>query len=392
MSVHCQADDERFSFEAFTRHPFFTEVNRWIVERVISPGRQKIVDLGCGPGAVTKLILERLGGDARNVEVIGIDPSPSALTKARAAIHSQVVKFIEGSAEWVSRIVSSVDAVVFLNAIHLVPDKAQVIAEIRKTLNKDGVFAFNTTFFNGAYVDGTGAFWRRWVVRAVQVLRERGIEVKHSDHAVARQFLTPEEYSDLCVQAGFARPSVDLVRIEMPPESKRDIGRVSLFIEGALPRVPLGGGSPALAKGGARARRGCSLTTPSWTSGTAWAAPTPRTPRRPPAPGTGILITPDARRSRSKVGNSIPSACRMMISSRDVSRFPFPASRISNRNAPLHRPPIGRAASSISHAPRSLWRTSAWIGPSRRPSASTAACAHAAISCWAVRARRDRVT
>ena len=38
MSVHCQADDERFSFEAFTRHPFFTEVNRWIVERVIGPG------------------------------------------------------------------------------------------------------------------------------------------------------------------------------------------------------------------------------------------------------------------------------------------------------------------------------------------------------------------
>src|SRR6266700_1880958 len=170
MSVHCQADDERFSFEAFTRHPFFTDVNRWIVERVIGPGRQKIVDLGCGPGAVTKLILERLGGDARNVEVIGIDPSPSALSKARAAIHSQVVKFIEGSAEWVSR---------------LVPDKAQVIAEIRKTLNKDGVFAFNTTFFNGAYVDGTGAFWRRWVVRAVQVLRERGIEVKHSDQTGA---------------------------------------------------------------------------------------------------------------------------------------------------------------------------------------------------------------
>ncbi len=157
MSVHCQADDERFSFEAFTRHPFFTEVNRWIVERVIGPGRQKIVDLGCGPGAVTKLILERLGGDARNVEVIGIDPSPSALSKARAAIQSKVVKFIEGSAEWVSRIVSSADAVVFLNAIHLVPDKAQVIAEIRKTLKTDGVFAFNTTFFNGAYVDGTGA-------------------------------------------------------------------------------------------------------------------------------------------------------------------------------------------------------------------------------------------
>ena len=53
MAVHVDNQEERFSFEAFTRHPFFTEVNRWIVERVICPGRRKIVDLGCGPGAVT---------------------------------------------------------------------------------------------------------------------------------------------------------------------------------------------------------------------------------------------------------------------------------------------------------------------------------------------------
>src|SRR2546430_13131016 len=190
MSVHCQADDERFTFEAFTRHPLFSDVNRWIVERVIGPGRRKIVDLGCGPGAVTKLIVERLGGDAKNAEGIGIDPSPSALAKTRTAIQAKWVDFKEGSAEWVSRLVSSADAVVFLTAIHLVPDKAQVIAEIRKTLKPGGVFAFNTTFFNGAYVDGTAGFWRRWVVRAVQVLRERGLEVQHKAHAVARQFLS----------------------------------------------------------------------------------------------------------------------------------------------------------------------------------------------------------
>src|SRR5438477_12276706 len=179
-------ESERFSFEAFTRHPFFTEVNRWIVERVIDPGRRKVVDLGCGPGAVTKLILEHLG-DPHGARVIGIDPSESALARARAAIHSRVVEFIQGSAEWVSRLVSSADAVVFLNAIHLVGDKAQVIGEIRKALKRDGVFAFNTTFFNGAYVDGTAGFWRRWVVRAGQVLRERGLEVQHRAPAVAAQ-------------------------------------------------------------------------------------------------------------------------------------------------------------------------------------------------------------
>src|SRR2546423_1273292 len=187
MATHEEGGDERFSFEAFTRHPFFTEVNRWIVERVICPGRRKIVDLGCGPGAVTKLILERLD-DARNAKVIGIDPSPSALSKARAAIHSRVVEFIEGSAEWVSRLVSSADAVVFLNAIHLVPDKAQVLAEIRKVLKRDGVFAFNTTFFNGAYVDGTAGFlrprgvrqerrtWLGWGPRAAYPLHQHDLQ------------------------------------------------------------------------------------------------------------------------------------------------------------------------------------------------------------------------
>ncbi len=255
--MNAEVEAQQFSFEAFTRHAFFTQVNRWIVERVVAPGRQKVVDLGCGPGAVTKLIVERLGPDAK---VIGIDPSESALARAREAIRTKAAEFMQGSAEWVSRLVNSADAVVFLNAIHLVPDKAQVIGEIRKALHTGGVFAFNTTFFNGAYVEGTTGFWRRWVVRAVQVLRERGIEVQRSAHAVARQFLSADEYADLCVQAGFARPKVELMRIEMPPESLEDIGHYSMFIEGALPGVPLEEGAQALKEGLRRAQEDTGFT------------------------------------------------------------------------------------------------------------------------------------
>src|SRR2546430_12000716 len=89
--------------------------------------------------------------------------------------------------------------------------------------------------------------------RSVQVLRERGLNVQHTATAVARQFLTADEYSDLCVRAGFSRPSVELVRIEMTPESIEDIRRFSLFIEGALPGVPLEEGSKALQEGLRRA-------------------------------------------------------------------------------------------------------------------------------------------
>ena len=246
------ADDERFSFAPFTRHSFFQHVNRWILERVICPGRQVIVDLGCGPGAVTELILERVRDQQPPPRVIGVDPSPSALAKARAAISSKWAEFKQGSAEWLSKLVKSADAVVFLNAIHLMPDKRQVLREIRRVLKPGGVLAFNSTFFNGAYVDGTGGFWRRWIVRSVQALREQGIDVKHEGHAAAMEWLSADQYKAALQESGFRATTVELLRIEMTAESLADIGRFSLFIEGALPGVPLEQGSEALQTGLAR--------------------------------------------------------------------------------------------------------------------------------------------
>lgn len=243
------AAEDRFSFTPFTRHPFFSHVNRWIIDKVICPGRQVIVDLGCGPGAVTELILERVRTQQPPPRVIGVDPSPSAIAKARAAISSRLAEFVQGSAEWLSKLVSSADAVVFLNAIHLVPDKAQVLGEIRRVLKPGGGLAFNSTFFAGAYVEGTSGFWRRWIVRSVQALKQQGIEVKHNGKSIAMEWLSPEQYGALCLAAGLRPTTIELVRVEMTRAALADIGRFSLFIEGALPGVPLEEGSQALQVG-----------------------------------------------------------------------------------------------------------------------------------------------
>lgn len=253
------AASARYSFVPFARHEFFTYVNRWIVERVVRRTGEVIVDLGCGPGAVTKLIVERLGG-VEGAEVIGIDPSPSALARARAEITARCVRFLEGTAERLSRLVSRADAVLFLNAIHLVTDKSAVLAEIRRVLPPGGRFAFNSTFFNGAYEKSTSGFWRRWVVRAMQVLKERGIAVQHTERTTALQWLTPEQYGALCQEAGLRPTTVELLRVDLPPESLADIGKFSLFIEGALPGVPLEQGSEALQVGLVRALEELGLT------------------------------------------------------------------------------------------------------------------------------------
>jgi ubiquinone/menaquinone biosynthesis C-methylase UbiE len=245
------AGSARFSFSPFARHSFFTEVNQWLVDRVVRPAAEVVVDLGCGPGAVTKLIVQRMS-DARGARVIGVDPSTTALARARVDVPDSRVEFVEGTAECLSQLVPRADAVLFLNAIHLVAQKAPMLAEIRRVLSPGGRFAFNTTFFSGAYEERTSGFWRRWVVRAIQWLKERGIAVK-AERAGVLEWLSPEDYGALCGAAGLPVTTVERLLVQMPPESLADIGRFSLFIEGALPGVPLEEGSEALQVGLVRA-------------------------------------------------------------------------------------------------------------------------------------------
>ena len=129
------------------------------------------------------------------------------------------------------------------------PDKEQVLKEIRRVLKPGGLLAFNSTFFNGAYVEGTSGFWRRWIVRSVQTLREKGFEVKHSGHAAAMEWFSADQYRTALVASGYRPTTVELLRVDMTRQALIDIGRFSLFIEGALPGVPLEEGAKALEVG-----------------------------------------------------------------------------------------------------------------------------------------------
>lgn len=239
---------ERFGLEKFTRHPFYQEVNRRLVKlSTLRPGF-RVVDLGAGTGAVTRLIVEEVAGEG--AEVIAVEPARSALSTARrnlANVSGAVVRFVQGKAEKLSQLVRRpVDAVLFCNAIHLVREKAGVLQEIRQVLREGGIFSFNTTFFKGAEPPESFQFYRRWLSKALRLLKARYGLHPSPERAVARERLSCEEYASLLAEQGFCLWHQELVRVDMTPESFEDLSEYRLWIEGILPGVPLAKGSEVL--------------------------------------------------------------------------------------------------------------------------------------------------
>ncbi|MFB0517263.1 MAG: class I SAM-dependent methyltransferase [Candidatus Neomarinimicrobiota bacterium] len=241
--------DRTFSFEAFSRHPFYEEVIQRLVDLAdLKPG-QRVLDLGAGTGAVTRLLVEKVAGRAGS-EVIAVEPSASALEIARQSLENvsgAVVRFVQSKAEQLSEIVRvPLDAVFFCNAIHLVKEKAKIIEAVWAALRRGGIFSFNTTFFEGGEPPESQQFYRRWMLKAFRLLKSRYNLSPTKEKVEARYRLTESEYDRLVTDHGFAVRTKELVRVEMPLESFEDISGYELWIKGVLPGIPLAIGAEIL--------------------------------------------------------------------------------------------------------------------------------------------------
>lgn len=253
-------EHEVYSYEPFTQHTFYKQVNRALVQRVVgrlpilpTGQKQTIVDMGCGTGAITQMVVEEIQQRGLDATIIGVEPYADdlALAERRLAGSGMDVRFVQGDTAELVNLETAADALFFCNAIHLVPDKNEAIETIAQVLTPGGLFAFNSSFFNGAYAPGTEDFYRRWTVRAIRWLRRSYPDVRLSreEKAPAMQWLSPEEYGDLLAKHGFDVLECALDEVQMDLRSFQDIGHYSLFIEGALPGAPLPAGAEALGRG-----------------------------------------------------------------------------------------------------------------------------------------------
>ena len=244
---------DEYSFNEFSSQPFYRKVNSRLIDKSGVFNQHKIIDLGCGTGGITKLILDRLTGTKETV-IYAVDHSASALRSAVDALGGRkeaAIRFVHAEVQnLTSSVNEQVDAVVYCNSIHYVNDKLELLKQIRERLNPGGILAMNTTFFEGSHPPESHDFYRRWMMRSLRTLRQdHGIfPDKNADKTGARRQLTPEEYADLLKEAGFEIVHADNFRVQVPEEGFHHISGFRDWIEGVMPGVPLGQGRDALQK------------------------------------------------------------------------------------------------------------------------------------------------
>lgn len=93
------------------------------------------LDVGCGPGALTQLLVERLGAGA----VAALDPSPPFVAECAARHPGVDVRL--GRAEAIPFDDASFDYALAQLVLHFVSDADAVVAELRRVLRPGGVAA-----------------------------------------------------------------------------------------------------------------------------------------------------------------------------------------------------------------------------------------------------------
>ena len=101
------------------------------------PAGLKCIDVGCGNGAFTGLLVER----CRPAEVHGVDPSEGQLAFARTRPAARVAKFQQGDAVALPFADNSFDAAFMALVIFFVPEPAKGVAEMARVVRPGGTIA-----------------------------------------------------------------------------------------------------------------------------------------------------------------------------------------------------------------------------------------------------------
>jgi ubiquinone/menaquinone biosynthesis C-methylase UbiE len=254
-----------FEFDFMAQRPMYRDCPRWLIEHCKIGDRSTVVDLGCGSGIVTRLLLEQFH-EAPEFRIIAIDPSEFELSIARSRISDDRVTFFQGKAQDALSIVDAqVDAVLLCNVLHQIPleERKSILEGAFALVRPGGFVGANTLFYDGGIAPETRPFYSRWMAEAREYLAQASSSWSlHGDTVVALQRLSPRQHEELFQLIGFEDVLIEEVWFKWLPEDWEALSKYSVFIRGALSQdVDLALGSTALIEGAKAAYRGLGITT-----------------------------------------------------------------------------------------------------------------------------------
>ncbi len=98
----------------------------------------RALEVGCGRGVGTELILEVFGADS--VDAFDLDPRMVALARNRLAAHGSRVRLWVGDASAIGAAAATYDAVFDFGIIHHIPEWRRALAEVHRVLKPGGQF------------------------------------------------------------------------------------------------------------------------------------------------------------------------------------------------------------------------------------------------------------
>jgi len=214
------------SYEAYSEEPEYIEMNRAFVRTLELSGVDRLLDLACGTGLMSDLVLEARGLR----EILALDLAREQLELMREHFRGKEMitregrqgrpagapgfLLVEGSADTLPFASGAVDLVLMGNSIHNLPDRDRLLGEICRVLRPGGRFGFNSVFYAGTYVPGTEKFYQEWVQEALAFVMNRDREEKAQGlpgirrkrgtgtPAFSKRWLTPPEWAEALARHG----------------------------------------------------------------------------------------------------------------------------------------------------------------------------------------------
>jgi SAM-dependent methyltransferase len=139
--------DDGLSYERYMGD-WSRRVGSVFLDWLAAPSGLKWIDVGCGNGAFTELLVERCAP----ILVNGIDPSEAQLDFARKRPAARLAKFERGDAMALPFPRGAFDAAIMALVIFFVPDPAKGVAEMTRVVRPGGmVAAYAWDIFGGGF-------------------------------------------------------------------------------------------------------------------------------------------------------------------------------------------------------------------------------------------------